>query len=180
MFDLFNTQHADIFKTLHVGQVTLSKCHEKADTLEPFDMFDETLHLFMIEQITIFGTDLRIVPHHLDRHGFGLYPLSVFPVAPLGTHFAQIDFGIEVGGERVTVIAGVAVENIDRMDLVEVVLLGVGAKDIGDARIKSASQKCHDTGIFVAVMISPLLFVFELCRIGMLVICRIEVVYACL
>ena len=55
--------------------------------------------------------------------------LAVFvgvPVATRSRDFAEVDFRVEVRCELVTVIAAVAVEDVDFFDGVELVLQGVG------------------------------------------------------
>ena len=63
----------------------------------------------------------------LDAHGRDLDPVAVLPVAARGGDFAEVDLGLEVGGESIAVVAAVAVEDVDGVDGVELVLLGVGA-----------------------------------------------------
>jgi len=48
--------------------------------------------------------------------------VAVLPVAAVGRNLADVDLGIEVRRERVAVVAGIAVEDVDVVDLVEVVL----------------------------------------------------------
>ena len=61
----------------------------------------------------------------------GLDPLAVLPVFAARGDLADVDLGVEVGGERLAVAAGVAVDDVDGLDLVEQVLLRVGAVDVG-------------------------------------------------
>jgi hypothetical protein len=49
-------------------------------------------------------------------------------VARDGSDFTDVDFRIEVGGKGLTMVAAIAVENIERVDAVEVMLLQIGRK----------------------------------------------------
>ena len=67
--------------------------------------------------------DLCEVVFTLDAHGRDFNPVALavlvcVPVAARSRNFAEVDFGVEVCCELVTVIAAVAVENVDFFDRV--------------------------------------------------------------
>jgi co-chaperonin GroES (HSP10) len=66
-----------------------------------------------MQQVHILLTDLVKVVLALDAHGRDLDPLAVLHIAAGGGDLAQVDLGVEVGGERIAVIAAVAVEDVD-------------------------------------------------------------------
>ena len=84
--------------------------------------------------------DLGIVDHRRYAERIDLDPLAVFPVLAALRDFPEIDLRIEVRREGFAVAAGVAVDDVDRVDLVIEFLLRVGAEDVGDARIESAAE----------------------------------------
>src|SRR3989339_1283197 len=103
--------------------------------------------------------------------------LPVF--ASLGD-FADIDFGIKIGRKRFPMLPGIAVNNIQIMNLVKVMLGGISRKDPGHSRIETTSQNgCESCG-FEAVMVRPLPFVFEFGDIGGFIIGGIEIMDTCL
>ena len=53
-------------------------------------------------------------------------------------------------------VAAVAVQNIDGVNLVEIVFFGVGRKDGGDARVEAGAQKGGQAGLFEAFVVGPL------------------------
>jgi hypothetical protein len=112
---------------------------------------------------------------HATRSGIGLHPLAVLPVAAALGDLADVDLGIEVGGKGLAVVAGVAVDDVQLVDLVEEVLLGVGAVDVGHAGIENRAEQRHE-GLLEAVPIGPLPFVFELGLVRRLVVGGVEVV----
>ena len=77
----------------------------------------------MIDQVGPAGADLRIVDIAGDGERVDLDPLARLPVlAPLGD-LTEVDLGIEVRGEGLAMVAGVAVDDVDGVDLVEQGLL---------------------------------------------------------
>jgi hypothetical protein len=73
------------------------------------------------------------------------------------------------------VVAGIAVDDVHGVDLIETVLLGMGAKDVGHAGIEAAAEHGHDTALLEAVLISPLPLVFELGLVRRFVVRGVQV-----
>ena len=95
-----------------------------------------------------------------------------------GGDLADVDLRVEVRREGLAVVAAVAVENVDGVDLVEEVLLCVGAEDVGHAWVEAGAEQPHDAGGFEALSVGPLPLVFELGFVGRFVVCGVEVVDA--
>ena len=91
----------------------------------------------MVEQVHVLAADLVEVVLALDGHGGDFDPVAVLPVGAGRGNLAQVDLGIEVGGERVAVVAAVAVQNVNGVDLVEQVLLSIGAVGLRHARVEA-------------------------------------------
>jgi len=89
---------------------------------------------------------------------------------------ADVDLGVEVGGEGVAVVTGVAVEDVDGFDAVVVVLLGPGAEDVGDPGIEAAAEHRHQALVPEFVLVGPLPAVLEMGRIRRLVVGGVEIV----
>ncbi len=71
-----------------------------------------------------------------------------------------------------------AVQDVDALDLVEQVLLAVGAVDVGHAGIEAAAQRGHVAGLGEALLERPLFLVLELGLVRMLVVGGIQVGHA--
>ena len=99
--------------------------------------FGQRLDFLVVEQVHVLAADLVEVVLPLDGHGGDFDPVAVLPVGAGRGNLAQVDLGIEVGGERVAVVAAVAVQNVDGVDLVEQVLLGIGAVGLRHAGSKA-------------------------------------------
>ena len=63
--------------------------------------------------------------------GSGFDPFSVLPVASLAVTSRIFISGLKFVSERITVISGICVENINFMDFIKQVLLGIGGKHTG-------------------------------------------------
>ena len=96
----------------------------------------------MVEAVDVLRANaVRELKAALDLERLRLDPLSVLPIAAVGGDFAEIDLGVKVRGKRIAMVASVSVENIHAVDLVEIVLLCVGNKHAGHARVKSGTEQ---------------------------------------
>ena len=63
----------------------------------------------MMQQVHILHSHAVEVIFPLYLHGLCLHPVTVLPVGAVCGHLAQIYLGVEVGSERIAVVAAVAV-----------------------------------------------------------------------
>ena len=164
--DGLGAEHAHVFEAAHVVEVALAERHEEADALHARDVLGERFDFFVVQQVHVLLADFVEHVFTLDAHGRDFDPmaLAVFvgiPVAARSGNFAEVDFGVEVRGELVTMVAAVAVENIDFLDGVELVLESVGAVGLRDTRVKTGTEQCRKAGLFKLFFISPLPAVVE-------------------
>ena len=120
--DRLDGGHADVFQAFEVREVALTEGHEEADTLDARDIERQRLDFLMMQEVHVAVADLREIIDALNLHRLCFDPAAVLPVAALCGDFADVDLRIEVGGKGVAVVAGVAVEDVDILDGVEVVL----------------------------------------------------------
>ena len=154
-------QHADVLQTLHVRQIALPERHEEADALDPLDVLGERLYLFVMEQIHVLDSDTVKVVLALYAHRRDLDPLAVLPIRSRRGNFAQIDLGIEVGRERIAVVAAVAVEDVDGLDRVEQMLLSVRAEHLRHARVEARTEQRGQARLLELLLVVPLPRVVE-------------------
>ena len=157
-------------------QITLTECHKKADSLDTLDVQRQGFQFFVVQQVHVLFAHLIEIVFPFDFHGFGFHPFAVFDVAALCRNLPDVDFRIEVGSERIAVVTAVAVQNVDIIDFVKVVLLGIGAEYASYAGIKAAAQQSRDASLFETFPIRPLPLVFKLCRIFRLVVCGVHII----
>ena len=59
-------------------------------------------------------------------------------------------------------VTGVAVDDVQHVHLVQLVLHDPGREDVGDAGVETGAQQSGEAGLLEALLIGPLPFVFEL------------------
>ena len=91
---------------------------------------------------------------------------------------ANINLRIKISRKMLAVVATIAIENIQRMHLFNIVLGDVGRENIGDTWVEPTAQQRHDAAINKAVVIGPLPVIFELGLIARLVIRRVQIIDA--
>ena len=129
----------------------------------------------MMKKVHLFFADAGKVVFSFDFHRFCFNPTTVFPVAAVGADFADVDFRIEIGRKRISVIAAVAVKNVNGMNFVKNMFLRISRKNAGDAGIKSASQNGAETSFFEFFSIRPLILVFEFSCIFWFIVGSIDI-----
>src|SRR3546814_15512694 len=90
--------------------------------------------------------------------------------------FANVDLGVEVGREMLAVIAAVAVENVERVDALEMMLLEPGGEDAGHAGIETRTEPRHQPGVLEALLIRPLPMIFDLRLVARFVIGGVHII----
>src|SRR5699024_9333801 len=98
----------------------------------------------------------------LDAHGRDLDPFSVLPVRAGGGNLSEVQFRLEVCGKWIAVIAAIAVQDSDGVNLIKIMLLRVSGEYAGHAGIKAAAQQSRQTGFFKLILISPLPGIIEI------------------
>ena len=196
--DGVDARHAHVLQTLQVREVALAEGHEEADALDALQVAAERLQLLVMEEVHVFLANLVEVVHTLDRHRRGLHPPTLVerllvlhgdfrlvrrrighPVAAFRGHLADVDLGIEVGGEGIAVVAAVAVKDVERVDLVEVVLLGVGGEHLRHAGVEPAAEDGRKAGLLEPLAVGPLPGILEVRLLGRLVVRRVEIAHPC-
>ena len=169
-------RHADVLETFQMRQVTLAEGHEKADALDAGDVQRQRLDFLMMQEVHILRADLIEVVHALDFHRLRIDPLAVLPIAALGRDLADIDLRVEIRGERIAVVAAVAVEDVDIIDFVKLMLQRISRENARHARIEARAEKRRDARVLEAVAVRPLPFVLEMRGIGRLVVRRVHII----
>ena len=73
------------------------------------------------------------------------------------------------------VVTGVAVDDIQILHLLEMMLGSIGRVDRGDTRIEAAAENSRQTGLLKALAVGPLPAVFEMSLVLRLVVGCIEI-----
>ena len=80
----------------------------------------------MVQQIALARTNIGVGERLMNLQRFRLNPLPVFIIESFLGNLTDIDFRIEVGSEGMMVVTGIAIDDVEIVDLVKVVLGGVG------------------------------------------------------
>ena len=159
-------------------EILFTEGHPETSLLDGRVVLYQRLQLLMVEQIALAGTDIGVGEWFVDFQRFCLNPLPVFIVKSLLGNLADIDFGIEVCGEGMMMVTCITIDNVEIVDLVEVMLSGVGGIDTTDPRIESAAKDSRKASLFETVLVGPLPTVFEMSLVFWLIVGSVEIVTA--
>ena len=137
-------------------KVALPKGHKEADAFYFGNVQRQAFNFFVVQKVHILMPNLIKIIFALNAHSRNFYPFAVFPIAAGGRYFAQVNLGVEVGGEGITVVAAVAVQNINSIDGVELVFFGISAVSLRYARVKAAAQQRGKARFFKFFAVCPL------------------------
>ena len=134
-----NTCHTDILNYSQVGEVFLAECHPEARALYGREVFNQTLQFLVVHQVAFARSDVRIGERLVDFQRTSLNPFAVLPEAAFLGDFPDVDFRVEVCGESLVVVAGVAVDNVEVLNFVEMVFGGISRVNTTDTRVETAA-----------------------------------------
>ena len=136
---LIDAAHAYILYHVEMFDVLLTESHPESRFLYCGIVFHEALQLLMVQQIAFARPNVGVCQRLVYLQRFGLYPLAVFVVEAFLRYLAYVYFRVEVCGERLVVVACVAVHDVERVHLVEVVFCGIRRINAAHSRVESAS-----------------------------------------
>ena len=137
-YRLFGEQ-AEVFQHGKHIDVVLTEAHPETH-VGHVQVFGQGMHFVMPGQVQILFADYRQVVGAFDFKHAVAGPLAVLPAPDLASEFTEIDFRIEIGGEVLAVRTGVDVEDVDRLDAVEVLLLRQCSVGIDHAWIETDAE----------------------------------------
>src|SRR5680860_1425139 len=110
----------------------------------------------MVNYIRISLANIWVRESHFYFMWFCFHPLPVFPVFAILGNLADINFGIKISSKRFSMVAAVAVNNVEIMHFIEMVLRGISCVNAGHPRIEPATQHSHYSFFFETVVVCPL------------------------
>ncbi len=158
--------------------ILLTEGHPETRLPDGGEILHQRLQLLVIHQVAVAGTDVGIGEILVDLQRARLDPLAVFVVAALLGDLADVDLGVEVGGEGLVVVARVAIHYVEVVYLVEMVLGRVCREDARHSRVETASENRREARILETLLVGPLPAVLEMRLVARLVIGRVEIVDA--
>ena len=160
-------------------EIAFSEGHKEADSFDSRNVKSQRLNFLVMKKVHVFFADLREVVNSLDLHWLCFYPVAVLPVGALCGNLTDVDLRVKVCGKRISMVACIAVQNVNVIDLIKIMFQSIGRKYTCYARIKAASQKSCDSCFFITLFVSPLPFVFKFGCILRLIVCSVHIVNSC-
>ena len=176
IFHFVYAGHTDILDDTQVCEVFLAKRHPEACTLDGGEILHQRLQFFVIKQVGVAWTDVRISQVFVDFQRLGCHPFSVFIIAAVLCNLTDVDFRIEVGGECFMMISGITVYDVQILYFVKMMFGGVCRIYAAYSRVETAAEDGGQSGIFEAFLIGPLPTVFKVGNIFRLIIGGIQIV----
>ncbi len=153
--DRFLGKQAEVLQHGEDVDVVLAEAHPEAH-VGHVEVLRQRVHFIVAGQVQVLRTHHRQVVGTLDfEHGVA-GPLAVLPAPHLSGEFAEIDLGIEVGGEILAVGTGVDVEDIDRVNAVEILLLRQCRIGIDHTRVEAHAKDGGDVLLLAFLEVFPL------------------------
>ena len=115
----------------------------------------------MVQQVAVAWTDVGVGEVLVNLQRFRFYPFPIFPIESFLGNLTDVNLRVEVGGECLVVVACVAVDDIEILNLLEVVLGSIGRIDAGYSWVEAASEDGSQSGLLELLTISPLPRVFK-------------------
>ena len=132
----------------------------------------------MVHQIAFARAHIGIGDGLVYGQGFGLEPLAVLIVETLLGNLTNVDFGVEVGGKSLVVVAGVAVYDVQIVYLVKVVLGSIGGIDAAHTGVETTTEDGGEASLLKLLLVSPLPAVLEVGLVLGLIVGGVQVVAA--
>ena len=89
-------------------------------------------------------------------HRFRLYVLAILPIKTLLCDFANVNLGVEIRGKGFMMITSIAIDNVEILYFIKVMLGSVCRKDAGNAWVEAATKDGAKSGLLEALAIRPL------------------------
>jgi len=133
--------------------VVVAEAHPEADAVG-VDVLRERVQLVVAVEVHRAHPRHREVVDALHRVRRVLLPLPVDPGPDLD-ELAEVDLGVEVGGEVLAVAAGIDVEDVDGVDGIEEVLRRQGAVGVDHAGVETDAEDGREALGLAAVLALP-------------------------
>lgn len=173
--DGYDTGHADILNNAQVGQIFLPESHPEAGATDGGVVLDEAFQLFVVQEVTFARTHFGVGERLVDFKRLRLDPFSVFPVEAFLGDLANIYLGVEICGKGLVMVSGIAIDDVQVLDFVEVMLGGIGRINARHAWVETATEDGRESGLLEALLVGPLPGIFEVGFVLGLIVGRVEI-----
>ena len=178
VFDFVDAAHAKILDTIEISEILLTESHPETSALDGGIVEHQAFDFLVVKQVAFARSDFGIGERLVYFERFGFHPLAVFPIQSLLSNLSDIDFGVEVSGESLVVVTRVAVDDIEILNFLEVMLCSISSVDTCHTRVETAAEDSSKAGFFETFAISPLPAIFEVRLVARFVVSSVEIVDA--
>ena len=109
-----------------------------------------------MHQIALARADVRVGERLVDRQWVGFNPFAILVPESLLGNLTDIDFWVEVGCESLVMVSGVAIHDIEHLNLIEVMFGSVCGEDAGNTWVETAAEDSAETCLLELFLICPL------------------------
>ena len=120
--DRGSRKHSHILQTTHVIQIALSKGHKETNSLYSRNCLGKRLDFLVMKKIHILIANLVKIIFPLNGHRRNFHPMSILPVASRSAYLTKVDLRVKVGCKCIPMVSSVAVQNINGINLVKLML----------------------------------------------------------
>ena len=156
-------------------QIFLTEGHPETGTLDRREILGQAFQLLMIHQIGFARTHIRVVQRLMDTQRIGFLPFAIFVILTTLGNFTNIDFRIEIGRKSLVMVTGIAIDNIQILDLIEMMFGCISCINTRYSRIKSTTQDGRQASLFETLFVGPLPAILVFSLIQRLIIGRIQI-----
>ena len=158
-----------------MSQIFLSESHPEAGTFNCREVFGQAFQLFVVHQVGLSRTDIRIVQRFVYGQRICFFPFSVLEIFSSLGNLADIDFRVEISRKCFVMVSCITVYNIQILYFIEVMFGRISRIYACYARIESTTQDSSQTGIFETFLVCPLPAVLVFSFVQRFVIGRVEI-----
>src|SRR5690625_1151722 len=123
-------------------EVIIRERHPKACPLDLRKVLGNRLQLLVIHQVNILWTNTG---GEIERAFFaqrlGFPPSAIFPITTFRGYFTDINFRVEIRGERIAVIARITVDYVQVMNFIQMELFDVRGEYMCNTGIKGRATQ---------------------------------------
>ena len=108
-------------------EVFLPEGHPETGPFKGWKIDDKRLQFLVVNQVRLLFANSWIGQWLVYFMWFSPDPFSIFPVFPLLGNFPDVYLRIEVGGKRLSVVSGIAVYDIQVLNLIKMMFRSIGS-----------------------------------------------------
>src|SRR3546814_18603557 len=105
------------------------------------DVCSSDLQFLMIHEVHIFRSDLIEIERLLMRKRRRFHPIAIFPPPRDSCYLPVVDLRIDIGREMLAMIAAIAIQLVERVDPVQIVLFKKGSEHAGNTGLEQETHQ---------------------------------------